>query len=143
MFNPFGSILPPECVLFCSQAALGYPKRSILATPHYLNTFWLFYFILPQTDSHAMCKDTGKPTDLIRWIIKLGDEMGLVCINICKTQYQLAQYCCWSQFLCSHSQWPHPFLAIKKYIFLHCNCNSKNPRLWNSNIANKLRQRCK
>lgn len=84
VFNPFGLILPPDCIPFCSQAALGYPKSSILAIPHYLNTFLAFLFCFT-LDSHAVCKDSEKPTDNQK-NHKAGGEMGLVCINTCKTQ---------------------------------------------------------
>lgn len=107
---------------------------------------WLFeyfvaiYFALPQRDSHAMCKNTEKSTGLIRGPIKHGGEIGLVPVSTSKTQQQLAQYHCHTQFPSSHSQWPHPSLFTNKWIFLHYNHTSENIRPWSSNSASKARK---
>lgn len=142
--NHSSSTSPPGSVLFCSQAALRDQNSSVLATQHYLNSLhqdallsegiWVaiwtfygfFYFALPQRENHAMCKNTGKPTGLIRGTIKQGGEMGLVWVSTSETQQQLARYRCHSHFLGSHS--PHRSLSTNKYIFQHYSHASKNIR---------------
>ena len=90
MANHSSLTSPPGSILFCSHAALRYQNSSVLTTQRYLDSLhqdaWLsegiqvafLFCFTSERQPYTRCKNTEKPTGLIRGTVKQGGEMGLV-----------------------------------------------------------------
>lgn len=123
MFNPLAPSYFQTAFHFgvSKEQHFGHPTSS----QHFLA--FLFHFTL---DSHAVCKDSGKLTDLIRRIIKHSNNWHSIAASLSSSVPVTPS---------------GPILSFLQKIFFSCIVVVilKNTRPWNSNIANKLRKRCK